>query len=42
MGGLGVAFFAIGPQRCRMVTHLDVSRQDIDEAISRLSRFLSG
>ena len=38
----GVSFFAIGPQHCRMVTHLDVSREHVDLAISRLGAFLAG
>jgi len=37
----GVLFFSTGPQDCRMVTHLDVSREDIEDAISRLNEFLT-
>jgi len=36
-----VLFLAIGSQQCRMVTHLDVSARDIEDAISRLSSFLT-
>ncbi len=36
----GVLFLAIGDRRCRMVTHLDVSRANIDAAIERLRDFL--
>jgi threonine aldolase len=36
----GVRLNAIGPQRMRAVTHLDVSRADIDAALSRFSRVL--
>jgi threonine aldolase len=34
-GVLGVAF---GPDRIRLVTHISVSRADIDEAIARIQR----
>jgi threonine aldolase len=34
----GVLAVAFGPGRFRMVTHLDVSRADIDEALARISR----
>jgi len=37
----GVLFLATSPTHCRMVTHLDVSAAQIDEAILRLSRSLS-
>ena len=36
----GVLFFATGPQSCRMVTHLNVSQQDIETAIEAVARFL--
>ena len=34
----GVLAVAFGPQRMRMVTHLDVSTADIDEALRRIER----
>jgi threonine aldolase len=37
----GVRLNAIGPSRLRAVTHLDVSRADIDAALQRFARFLS-
>jgi threonine aldolase len=37
-GELGVRLNAIGPQRLRAVTHLDVSTSDIDHAIARLAQ----
>jgi threonine aldolase len=39
-GEAGVRLNAIGPQRLRAVTHLDVSRADIDAALSRFARVL--
>jgi len=36
----GVLMFPIAPQRIRAVTHLDVSREDIERAIAALSRLL--
>lgn len=33
MSEVGVDFFALGPQTCRLVTHMDVSAKMIDEAI---------
>jgi threonine aldolase len=36
----GVRLNAIGPQRLRAVTHLDVSRADIDAALSGFARVL--
>jgi threonine aldolase len=41
MAGRGVLFFATAAQSCRMVTHLDVTRAQIDDAITRLDQFLS-
>ncbi|MFO7900748.1 MAG: GntG family PLP-dependent aldolase [Planctomycetota bacterium] len=41
MAERGVAFLAIGPDRCRMVTHLDASREEVDTAIERVRRFLT-
>lgn len=41
MNDRGVLFIGIGPQRCRMVTHLDVSREQTEEAISQLRDFLT-
>jgi threonine aldolase len=38
----GVLFFAIGPSQCRLVTHLDVSREGVDDAVRRFREFLSG
>ncbi len=40
MDAQGVRFLAMGPQTCRMVTHLDVSRRQVEEAITCLRRFL--
>jgi threonine aldolase len=34
----GVLAVAFGPQRMRMVTHLNVSRSDVDEALARIQR----
>jgi len=34
----GVLAVAFGPQRLRMVTHLDVSAADVEEAVSRIER----
>ncbi len=34
----GVLAVAFGPRRFRMVTHLDVSRADVEEAIARITR----
>ncbi len=34
----GVLAVAFGPQRMRLVTHLNVSRADVDEAISRIDQ----
>jgi threonine aldolase len=34
----GVLAVAFGPQRMRMVTHLNVSRFDVDEALARIQR----
>ena len=36
----GVRFLAIGPGRLRLVTHLDVSRAEAEEAAGRLRRHL--
>lgn len=36
----GVLAVAFGPRRFRMVTHLDVSRADIEEALARISRIV--
>lgn len=33
----GILAVAFGPQRMRLVTHLDVSREDIDEALARIA-----
>ena len=41
-GEAGVRLNAIGPQRLRAVTHLDVSRADIAAALTRFSRVLRG
>jgi threonine aldolase len=38
----GVRLNAIGPQRLRAVTHLDVPRADIDVALTRFARVLKG
>jgi threonine aldolase len=38
--GLGVLFSPSGPRRLRAVTHLDVSRKDIEEAVPLLLRAL--
>lgn len=38
----GVRLNAIGPQRLRAVTHLDVSRADVDVALSRFASALRG
>jgi threonine aldolase len=35
---VGVLAVAFGPQRMRMVTHLDVSPADIEEALARIER----
>ena len=40
MGDRGVAFIAFGPDSCRMVTHLDVSRDEIEQALDCLHRLL--
>jgi threonine aldolase len=37
----GVLFLAIGPGRLRLVTHLDVSRSQVEEACAALKRVLS-
>ncbi|MEX0781138.1 MAG: low-specificity L-threonine aldolase [Dehalococcoidia bacterium] len=34
----GVLAVAFGPQRMRLVTHINVSREDIDEALARIAR----
>ncbi len=34
----GVLAVAFGPQRMRLVTHINISRGDIDEALSRIAR----
>ncbi|MEX1103225.1 MAG: hypothetical protein WED87_03175, partial [Dehalococcoidia bacterium] len=34
----GVLAVAFGPQRMRLVTHINISREDIDEALSRIAR----
>lgn len=34
----GVLAVPFGPQRMRMVTHIDISRADIDEALARIAR----
>jgi len=34
----GVLAVGFGPQRLRMVTHLDVSAADVEEAVSRIER----
>lgn len=39
---VGVRLNAIGPQRLRAVTHLDVTRADVDAALERLARLLRG
>ena len=36
----GILAVAFGPQRMRLVTHLDVARADIDEALSRIQRMI--
>lgn len=36
----GVLAVAFGPGRFRMVTHLDVSRADVDEALTRITRIV--
>lgn len=33
----GVLAVAFGPQRIRLVTHLDISREDVDEALARIA-----
>ena len=38
LGAMGVRCFAIGPQQVRMVTHLDISDDDIDRTIATLQR----
>lgn len=34
----GVLAVAFGPQRMRLVTHLNISREDVDEALARIAR----
>jgi threonine aldolase len=34
----GVLAVAFGPQRMRLVTHINISREDIDEALARIAR----
>jgi threonine aldolase len=34
----GVLAVAFGPQRMRLVTHINISRGDIDEALTRIAR----
>jgi threonine aldolase len=41
MADRGVLFCAMAPKKCRMVTHLDVTRGQIDDALGRLRRFLA-
>lgn len=41
MAEKGVHFMAMTPQTCRLVTHLDVSRQQIDQAIQCFREVLS-
>jgi len=38
----GVLFLAIAPQECRMVTHLDVSREQIEQVVPQLRSCLIG
>jgi len=38
LGEAGVLAVAFGPQRLRMVTHIDISGDDIDEALSRVEQ----
>ncbi|MFH1681897.1 MAG: low-specificity L-threonine aldolase [Candidatus Eisenbacteria bacterium] len=42
MAEKGVLFLAIGPGRLRLVTHLDVSRADVEEACGLLKKALGG
>ncbi|MBE7557492.1 aminotransferase class I/II-fold pyridoxal phosphate-dependent enzyme [bacterium] len=42
LAGEGVLLFAFGPRRLRAVTHLDVSRDDIDRALVVFRRVLGG
>ena len=37
----GVLFLAIGPGRLRLVTHIDVSRSQIEEALEKMQKALS-
>ena len=41
MGEEGVDFFPVTPDSCRLVTHLDVSAEDIDQAIERFGQVLN-
>jgi len=41
MAEQGVLFLAIGPGRLRLVTHIDVSRPGIEEALERMEKALS-
>lgn len=40
MAERGVLLLQTGPQTCRMVTHLNVSREQVETALSELRRFL--
>ena len=41
MAETGIDFFALGPQTCRLVTHLGITTDAIDEAIKQFRSFLT-